>query len=30
MKRLAWSVLGYSAMTGMLALMLWCAVQVQP
>lgn len=30
MKRLAWEILGYSAMTGMLALMLWCALQVQP
>ena len=30
MKRLAWSALGYTAMTAMLALMLWCAVQVQP
>ncbi len=30
MKRLAWAALGYAAMTAMLALMLWCAVQVQP
>lgn len=30
MKRLAISALGYAAMTGMFALMLWCAVQVQP
>ena len=30
MKRLAWDVLGYSAMIAMFALMLWCAVQVQP
>lgn len=30
MKRLAWAALGYAAMTGMFALMLWCAVQVQP
>ena len=30
MKRLAWAAIGYTTMTGMLALMLWCAVQVQP
>ena len=30
MKRLAISALGYAAMTAMFALMLWCAVQVQP
>lgn len=30
MKRLAISALGYAVMTGMFALMLWCAVQVQP
>ena len=30
MKRFAISALGYAAMTGMFALMLWCAVQVQP
>ena len=30
MKRLAISAIGYTAMTGMFALMLWCAVQVQP
>lgn len=30
MKRAALSAFGYAAMTAMLALMLWCAVQVQP
>ena len=30
MKRLAISALGYVSMTAMLALMAWCAVQVQP
>lgn len=30
MKRLAWSALGYTSVTAMLALMAWCAVQVQP
>lgn len=30
MKRLAWAALGYVSMTGMFALMAWCAVQVQP
>lgn len=30
MKRLAANVAGYTVMTAMLALMLWCAVQVQP
>lgn len=29
MKRLAWNVLGYSAMTAMYLTALWCAVQVQ-
>ena len=29
MKRLAWNVLGYSAMTAMYLLALWCAVQAQ-
>ena len=30
MKRLAWSVLGYSAMTAMYLTALWCSMQVQP
>lgn len=30
MKRLAWAALGYTSMTAMMALMLWCLMQVQP
>lgn len=30
MKRLAWAALGYTSMTAMMLLTVWCLLQVQP